>query len=466
MRPLFQLPLRWLINVLLLVSISACSTLSGPEYKRPELPQKEGWSNLTREQLSARKVIRADWWTGFGDTYLDQLVSKAIAGNIDLRIMAGRMKRAGTAVSAEKAGLLPRSGGTTGADFSSSHSGSSQNFSLGASLSWELDIWGKLQKGVAATKAEYKANEAEWRAGYLRLVSDVSSRYFEIRQLDEQTARKQKSLKQNHQILTIYQQQLAEGLLAHTKVMKQKAEIDGTEKDILDFQRQRTIAVNNLATLLGVPAGEFTVPQASLRDRVNILEVPAGLPSDLLSRRPDLIAAEYRVLQSHHLLGKARLAKLPTISMTAQGGLANQVLSQVLKSWTLGIGPTISIPIFDPTLSAQINSAEVDAEITKDEYRNQVIKAFEEVENALVNLSSRKQQKQKLEQQGKRLAVIRQQVLARLKEGLVSQLEVLEAERSLVSVELALLNIYQQILSDTIILYKALGGGWPNEKVG
>jgi outer membrane protein TolC len=231
--------------------------------------------------------------------------------------------------------------------------------------------------------------------------------------------------------------------------------------DLIELGRLRALAGNALSTLLGTPAGEFKVPAAFLQQRVKLPVVPEGLPSQLLKRRPDVVAAEYRVLVAYDLVGQAKLAQLPSISMTGRAGSSSFALTDLLKSFTFGLLPSINFPIFDPSVQARLKTSEARTQVAENEYRRTVIGAFEEVENALVNLDAHRRQRVELQQQADQLRVVAATVEAQLKEGMVSQLEVFEAERTLLASQLALLANHQQILSDTVTLYKALGGGWP-----
>jgi efflux transporter, outer membrane factor (OMF) lipoprotein, NodT family len=449
-----------------LVIIAACANLAGPDYKRPDVATKSEWSQDLATRVVASEAIRPDWWTGFGDPYLSELIQRSIAANLDLKILTTNIDTAGAAIGAAEAGILPRITGGTGPQFQKQLGQDlTQQYSQTSSLNWEIDIWGKLRKGIKARKAEFKATEADWRAGYLTLVSSVASKYFEIRQFDEQIDRQQRALETNEQIVRIYEDQYKEGLIPESQLLSQKAEAASLTRDLLDLKRQRQVSELNLATLLGIPAGEFHIPVAYLSGTVQAMEVPAGLPSDLLSRRPDIIAQEYRVLAAHELVGQARLARLPTFSLTSSAGSSSNLLSTFLKVWTFGAGPSISFPIFDPAIQATLKSSQASARAVEEQYRKTVIQAFEEVETTLVNLASRKNQKKLLEEQIKHLEIVRDVQLFRLKEGLVSQLEFFETERTLLGAQLAVLQTHQQILSDTLTLYKALGGGWPKETV-
>ena len=443
--------------------VGGCADVRLTEFQRPETPGKTSWS---RETVSAAETIAPDWWREFRDPYLDQLVNKAIEGNFDVKILAARIQVANAQIGEARAGALPTLDLGAGASFQKSTGQKSvTQYNLASQLNWEIDIWGKVEKGVQAQTAEYRASEADWRAGYLKLVSDVSTTYFQILQLDEQIDQQQRALGKNRQILVTYEAMYKNGLVPNTQVLRQRAEINRLSHDLLELRRSRDLAGNALATLLGMPAGEFTVPVGRLQDRVQLPAVPAGIPSVLLARRPDIVAAEFRVLQAHNLVGQAKLAQLPTISLTGRGGTSSFALGDLLKSFTFGFLPSINIPLFDPSVKARVKTSEAQIKVVEHDYQRTVIGAFEEVENALVNLDAHRQQRTELQQQIDQLKIVAAQTEAQLKEGVVSQLEVFETERSLLAAQLSLLANHQQILSDTVVLYKALGGGWPTVEV-
>jgi outer membrane protein TolC len=250
------------------------------------------------------------------------------------------------------------------------------------------------------------------------------------------------------------------GLVPATQVLRQRAETARLTKELLELRRFRDVSENALATLLGVPAGELKVPVGRLQDRVQIPGVPTGLPSQLMARRPDVIAAEFRVLEAHDLMGEAKLAQLPSISLTGRGGSASFALGDLLKSFTFGLAPSINIPALNPAIKARAKTSEAQVKVAEQEYRRTVVAAFEDVENALVNLDAHRQQREQLQVQVNELRQVAAGSTAQLAAGLISQLEVFENERSLLAAQLALLASHQQVLADTVTLYKALGGGW------
>lgn len=447
--------------------LCGCADVSMPEYRRPDTPIKSTWSKPPEAAVSAPATISPLWWKEFKDPTLDNLVARAIAGNFDVKVLAARIQVARTQIGEARAGALPTLDAGAGASFEKSTGQKfTTQFNLGTQVNWDIDIWGKVEKGVQAQTAEYRATEADWRAGYLTLVSNVATTYFQILQFDEQIDQQQKTLDKNRQILTAFEAMLQNGLLPNTRVLQQRAEINRLTNDLLELRRLRNLAGNALATLMGVPAGEFTIPAGHLQQRVQLPVVPAGLPAELLKRRPDIVAAEFRVLSAYDLVGQAKLAQLPSISLTGRGGTSSFALGDLLKSFTFGLLPSINLPILDPSVKARVKTSEAQTQVVEQEYRRTVIGAFEEVENALVNLDAHKKQRVELQQQVDHLKVVAAQIQAQLKEGLVSQLELFETERSLLSAQLALLANHQQILSDTVTLYKALGGGWPIAEVG
>ena len=446
-----------------LAALLVACDVKAPEYVRPDIPVKQTWQGAATQAPSARDTIQPDWWRGFESAYLDELVDKAIDNNVDLRILAARIGVARAGVEQASAAGKPNVQLGAGVDYvdHSQVAGSTTQYSLAGTVDWELDIWGKFAAGAEAQEAEVNATEADWRAGYLSLVADVASAFFLIRQLDEQLARQQESLSQNRDILGIYESRYREGLVPRTALLQQRSEVKRLTQEELELLRLRKTTENSLATLLGEPAGEYKVPKGRMMTQLSLMDVPTGLPSTLLNRRPDIIAAEYRALRSVKLVGQARLAQLPSIGLTARRGTASFELSSLLKAWTFGLSPSIQLPMFDPNVKARIKVSEAETKVAEEEYRSVVMQAFEEVENALITLHSRKQQRTELLERLGFLQEVAKQNRAQLDAGIISQLELFESERTLLAVEQEVLQNYHQILVDTVLLYKALGGGWP-----
>ncbi|MDB5822332.1 MAG: efflux transporter outer rane subunit [Herminiimonas sp.] len=445
------------------VVICGCADVKITDYQRPDTPVKSSWTSNATSPVSAKETIAPDWWKEFRDPYLDELVSRAIAGNFDIKVLAARIQVANAQLGEARAGALPVFDVGGGASFDKTTTGQKlgKQFNLAAQVNWDIDVWGKVEKGVQAQSAEFRATEADWRAGYLNLVSTVSTTYFQILQLDEQIDEQERTLAKNQEILGIYDSMYKNGLLPNTQVLQQRAEINRLRNDMLELRRSRALADNALSTLMGIPAGDFKVPPGHLQQRVKLPPVPGGIPSVILERRPDIVAAEFRVLEAHNLVGQAKLAQLPSISLTGRGGTSSFALTDLLRSFTFGLLPSINFPGLDPNVRARVVTSEAQIKVAEQQYRKTVVDAFEEVENALVNLDAHKKQGVELRQQVDHLGVVSRQIEVQLKEGVVSQLELFETQRSLLTAQLALLANHQQVLSDTVTLYKALGGGWP-----
>lgn len=452
-------------GIVLALLLPACSSLTTPEYQTPEVPAKTNWSR----DIGDERSIEADWWRRFGDSNLEELVQKAVDDNVDLSVLASRSDVAKAYISQAQAGLFPAiSAGTATSTTVAGQSPSidATQYGTGAEMSWEIDIWGKTRKGVAAQEASYRATLADWRAGHLALVSDVAIAYMQLRLLDEQIARQQQSIGRGEEVLSIYTEMHAQGLASQTNVLQQRAELSRQKASLIDLQTSRELTVNGLATLVGIPAGNLRVPDTGSLMGIEPVPVPAGLPSEILARRPDIVAAEYRLLQACELEGQARLAQLPSVGLTGVGGTAALDLGDVVKTWTGGLSSFVRFPVFDANVRAQIRVSDAQVTVAEDEYRAIVMQAFEEVENALTSVSGRKKQSVELENRTASLELAEQDMQAQLELGLVSYLDVLEGQRSLLDAEQQQLMNRWQILMDTVALYRALGGGWPKEEVG
>lgn len=447
------------------VLLSSCVSMEGPEFERPEIPAKPDWS----EDLGEEWAIEAEWWNRFGDPYLGRLIQTAIDGNADLRVLASRSGVAKAQISAAQASLLPNisAGLTTQTTIAGdSPSVDSTQYNLGSELSWEIDVWGKARKGIDAQQAAYRASLADWRAGHLALVSDVAIAYLQLRLIDEQMIRQRAAIGRGEEILSIYTEMHAQGLTPQTNMLRQRAELSAQRAGLIDLQRSRDLTVNGLATLLGEPAGNLQIPSTATLMDIQRVDVSAGLPSEILARRPDIVAAEYRLLEACNLDSQARLAQLPQIGLTGVGGTAAFSVDEMFRTLTFGLSSFVRFPVFDPNVRARIGVSEAQISVAEDQYRATVMRAFEEVENALTNISRRKEQRLELDNRLSSLELAEQDVKAQFDLGMLSYVDMLEGQRSLLDAQQQLLLNRWQILIDTVNLFKALGGGWPSEQVG
>lgn len=439
--------------------LCGCAAVRVPEYQHPATPAKSSWTRPNN--LSVTEAVSPDWWAKFGDPYLDSLVAQAVAGNFDLKVLAARIDVAKAQIAEAHSGALPTVDvAPQGVVQKIVGQPTVKQFGLSSEVSWDIDIWGKVEKGVQAQTAEFHATEADWRAGYLQVVAAVAMSYFHIRELDGQISEQQRALAKSEQILAIYGTMRSNGLSSDTDVARQRAEINRLTSDLVELHRSRDLTENALASLLGVPAGEFKMPPERLQSHVHAPAVGASLPLDLLARRPDVVAAEFRVLEAHDLMGQARLAQLPTFNLAGQAASGSFALTDIFKAFTFGFTPTLNIPALNPSVRAHVKTTEAQIKVAEEGYRSTVIAAYGEVENTLVNLDAHRRQADELQKQVDQLQLVSAQTQSQLEIGVVSQLDVFENERSLLTAQLALLDSQEQLLSDTVTLYKALGGGW------
>ncbi|QTA89930.1 efflux transporter outer membrane subunit [Desulfonema magnum] len=489
------------VGILILTFISLNSCAVGPAYHRPEIQEKDAWSKSGAADLSPSEIIQVNWWTNFSDPYLNTLIEEAVSESLDLKILSERVLEAKLTTDQEKGGHLPNVNFSTDTKFyrgtqygsesfdqqnlhnesdpfdqkddsqynaqnldNNTNPGGYQYISAGTDVSWEIDLWGKKKRNRLTAEAGYKESKVNYQGGYLTLVSEIAQAYFNIRQIDKQKNITRKFYKDNLKRRSIYKNQHSEGLIPEWKVSRQDAEVKNSEKELLELERNRKRLENKIATLLGMPAGEGEIPDTTLWGDPQIVRIPVGVPSDLLSRRPDIIAAEYRVIKAHYRVNDAIADRLPSISFSGNAGLSASALSTFFSQWTLGFGPRISLPIFDAgRRKIQVSINEVQLNIAENEYRKTIMKAFEEVENLMADMDIRSKQKTILEKKVAHMREIHAQTLAKFEMGLISQLEILDAERELFTSEKALLDLQRYMLDDTVTLFKALGGGWPEE---
>ena len=455
----------WLTGLVGGLLISGCASIQAPEFQRPELPEKLGWS----QNLGAEYEVEFDWWRRFNDPRLTELIEQAVQNNADLSVLASRTEVASAYIGQAQSALLPTvAAGTSTQTLTAGESPSLDytKINLGSEMSWEIDVWGKARKGIAAQKAAYQSSLADWRAGYLSLVSDVAIAYLQLRLLDEQMARQHSAIERAEEVLAIYTEMYERGLTPGTDVSRQQAQLSQQRADLDELERSRQLVENGLATLLGQPAGNLQLPDTTALVDIQPVEVPAGLPSEILTRRPDIVAAEYDLLEACNLDAQARLARLPAIGLTGVGGTAAFDLGDMFRTLTGGLSSFLRFPVFDPAVRARIRVSDAQISVAEDQYRATVIRALEEVENALTNITKRKEQNKELEDRLQALRQAETDTRAQLELGLVSYLDMLEGQRSLLDAEQQYLINRWQVLIDTVTLFKAVGGGWSPEQVG
>jgi NodT family efflux transporter outer membrane factor (OMF) lipoprotein len=452
------------VGLALLAACATTSTKTTPETTveaRDRVRQMDAAGRWTRPD--AATVVQPDWWQVFGDPQLSGLIQQAIADNIDLRILTYRIEQAELGVKSARQAGMPKFSADIGGNASfqklgglSSHT---REYTTGVNVSWEADLWGKLRQQRAATQGEVRATESDWRAGYLLLVRDVASSYFQLRALDEQAEIETRALGWANEALKVYERQLASRLITRDVPAAQQAEVLRLQRELEELRRQRDIEVNNLAVLLGQMPGAFRLEPATLRGRVKLPTVDTGVSANLLERRPDVVAADERLSAAYRITEARRAARLPSITLGVSGGASAASLANPIAFFGNFV-PRISFPALDPQTKIDVKLSEVDLKEARDRYTQTVLRAVQEAENAIIDLRSRQTQLDTERQRRELLERTMQDVDKRLKAGMATRLEALEASRSLLLTEQAELQLYSFALLDTVRLYNSLGGGW------
>ncbi len=452
--------------------LTSCSSLIQEEYRDPKQRITESvapsQSNASRwvAPENGEFVIKRDWWKELGDAEFDKLIERATTDNVDLRLLVTRVSKAEIELTGAKRERWPKFSAsasyadTRNMEHSRTTGDKSRDFSADTGLSWELDFWGKLKQQKEAQWAKYQATEADYRAGYLTLIGNLSAAYFTVRRLDEQRILHGRALSNASEALKLYERRQQGGLESTAMINNQKAEILRLKRELLEIDRQRKVKQNEIAFLLGTTAGDLDVSESPLRKRVKLIKFPSKLSVNLLERRPDIISAEVQVKQAYHMQENRRAARMPSISVGLSTNMTNAAISALTQNWTATILPKIEFPFLDPGTKTRLNLSEVDLEAARERYKRAVLNAIREVEDALINFRNHREQKAMEEERIAELESSHEKAMIRLKGGIISQLEVFETERRLLESRQKLLEIYDLILQDIVTLHNALGGGW------
>ena len=467
--------------VVALISLAWASTgcaAKGVNYTRPEMKppaQYRGVSTSTAESLAD-----LPWWQVWKDSQLQALVREAIGHNLDLRVAAARVVESRALAAVSKAYLYPEA--SVGISFDSA--GKSRlgdpkmpveqspdrvfnNLSLEGKLSWELDLFGKLRRQHEAAFANYLSSEQGRRAVIVTLVGDVASKYLLLRELDVELAIARRTLKSNDDTVAYYVDRLNGGVSNRLEVDQAKANRATTASTIPGLERQIAQTEHSLCALLGRPPGPIS--RSATDEDMPAPAIPAGLPAQLLERRPDVVEAEQLLVAANANVGAAKAMFYPTISLTGTAGAVSGSLGDFLRPdsmvWSLGSG--LLQPLFNAgrlKRNYEVERARFDQALAT--YQKAALDAYRDVADAVVSVEKYKAQSDEL-----RLGVeaLRDAVTlsrARYETGLAGYLEVLTADQTLFQQEIQLAQARGEQWRAVALLYRALGGGWQAETGG
>ncbi|MGE5649774.1 efflux transporter outer membrane subunit [Noviherbaspirillum sp. UKPF54] len=446
--------------------LSACSL--APQYKRPEAPVASAYPTQAGERNGDASAI--GWREFFPDQRLQALIASALENNRDLRIAALRIEEARALYNIQSADLWPNLNATAGGTRARTPAGLSptgaatvsSSYQVGLSLaSFELDFFGRVRSLDNAALAQYLATEEAARSARISLVAEVAKAYLAERSLAEQVDLARKTMESRGTAYKLAKQRFDVGASSALDLRQNEVLVQSARAALATLTRQRAQATNALTLLVGKPLAGLP-PETTLAEQNIVTDIPAGLPSDLLARRPDIRAAEQRLKAANANIGAARAAFFPRISLTAGIGTASRELSGLFDSGsqTWSFAPQLVLPLFDAGRTrANLSLAEVRNNEAVADYEKSIQVAFREVADALAARATLDElidaQRLVAEAQSERLKLADQ----RYQNGVASSLDVLDAQRELFSAQQTLIQARQLKLTNAIDLYRALGGG-------
>lgn len=447
--------------MLLLLFLAGCAV--GPDFNQPEVEVPSTFRTAVMPEQDASDLR---WWEMFDDPQLYALVNSALENNRDLRIAVSRIEQSRASLGFTRADQFPRidvQGGAQTGNFAGGTLSSSTNtsFYLTAPLSWELDFWGKFRRSTEAARAELMASEYGLKSVQLALISDVVTTYYQLLDFHQRLAISESTLQSRVGSLEIIQQRFDKGIISELDVNQAEIQKEIAAAAIPLYQRAIAKTENGLSLLLGRLPGEIEAAD-SIAGQSEPPVIPIGLPSGILERRPDVNQASYLLKAQTERIGVAVALRLPAINLTGLLGVASTELSSITTdggAWS--VGGTLLGPLID--FGKNRNRVDLEEQKTQEalyQYERTVLNAFREVEDALTEIATYRQELAAIDRQQKSAKNANELSKQRYDKGVSSYLEVLETERTLFNVELRQSDLQQLYRNAYINLYKALGGGW------
>uniref|UniRef100_UPI0025F3B873 efflux transporter outer membrane subunit n=1 Tax=Rugamonas sp. TaxID=1926287 RepID=UPI0025F3B873 len=427
-----------------------------------------------QQAKAAEAQPRGQWWLAFDDAALTALIAEATTNNNNLAEAAARLKQARAIAGIAEADRIPQVGVNVGA---SRNQASPLSLGLPAgtpvhpqtiyqanlTASYEVDLFGRVSSNVSAAKSDAAGSEATFRSVLLSLQADVAQTYFRLRETDAELATLNETVRLREQSVHVTQRRYDLGDIGEFDLSRAKTELSTARAEAIALQQQRTTNEHAMAVLLGKPASNFTASASPLNDIASLPQIPAGLPSTLLQRRPDIAIAQRAMEASNARIGVARAAMFPALNISAaaggEGGSFADVFKWSSRSWVLGA--LMSMPIIDGGRNKNnVKRSEAVLEESVASYRQHVLVAFSEVEDNLAGLRILAGQAQQTDE-----AVVSARRSAQLAQllydaGRTSYLDLLEAQRNLTTVERSAVQLRGSRAVTTVALIRSLGGGW------
>ncbi|NMM79959.1 multidrug transporter [Acidovorax sp. SRB_14] len=460
-----------------LLAASAAALLAGcsmiPTYERPAAPVAAQWPFAATETARAATAAADVPWQDFvGDARLRELVALALQNNRDLRVAVLSIEQARAQYQIRRADQLPTLNAAVAGNRQPAVDGSNgiaSVYTAGLALaSWEIDFFGRVASLKEAALAQFLATEEARNAAQTSLVASVASTWLSLQTNNELLALTQRTLATREDSLRLNRLRFEQGVTSALDLRQAESLTAAARSALAEQRRQRALDVNALTLLVGQPIPDALLAPPESSAALMLPDVPAGMPSDLLARRPDIRQAEQQLISANANIGAARAAFFPRISLTASAGTASGALSGLFKSgsWGWTLAPQAVLPIFDAGRNqAGLDSARAGRQIALAQYEKAIQSAFREVADALAGRATLGEQV--LAQQAQADAEADRFRLAdlRYRNGVANYLDVLDAQRALFATQQALAQTQLAQRQNQVALYKALGGGWTADAV-
>lgn len=441
-------------GLLLILCLGACTM--GPDYKRPVVDEPVAY----REAMPpGESIANLPWWELFQDPVLQDLIETSLYNNRDLRAALARIDEAAAVLGLVRADLYPRVyyGGDGNLSATSAGDGdASTDGSLFLTAGWQVDLWGRFRRASEAALQELLASEESYRGVTISLVSSVAGSYLLLRDLDNRQMISEQTVQIRQQNLDIIQARFDGGSVNEVDLNQARIQLAEAEASVQAFKRLRRQTENAISLLLGSPPIDIPRGQA-LTEQLATPALPTGLPSELLDRRPDILAAERQLHAQTARIGVAEALKYPQFDLTADLGASFADIS----TGFFNLGAQLLGPLFN----AGENQRQVDAEVARttqllNRYEQTVLNAYREVEDALIAVKTYEAELAARQRQEAAALKADQLAWVRYEGGMTSYLEILETQRALFGSQLAASETWQRQLNAIVDLYTALGGGW------
>ena len=461
-----RVPCR-LLEVAVAVALAGCAV--GPDYVRPSAPVPAAYKEAPLAAgatwlpaAPADTLARGPWWQLFGDDDLNRLAVRADASNQTVARSVASYRQAQALGREARAALFPTLGVSASARRSGAR-GSVPTNALGLSLDgdWQPDLWGRLGRGVESAAANAQASATDLAAARLSAQGELASDYFSLREADAEGALLASTAEGYERALQITQNRYAAGIVAKTDVLQAQTQLANARADIAALRQTRERFEHAIAVLVGVAPGDFSLPEAAWRQILP--SVPLGLPSELLQRRPDIASNERAVAAANARVGIEQAAYFPSLTLSGSLGSAGSRVSQLFGAsgllWSLGVAAAQTV--FDAgARNARVAAAEAARDVAVASYRQNVLTAFQSVEDQLSATRSLAEQSALRQQASDAADLTEQQILNRYRAGQVSYSDVVTAQASALAARRALVQVAVNRQLAAVLLIQALGGGW------